>query len=287
MRWTPGGRSADLEDRRGRRPARRGMGGALPKMGLGGFLLLLLLSFIFKQDFFALLGGGGEAAPPGASAPVPTSPEEEEMVQFVSFVLDDVQNTWDRAFAESGLEYDRAKLVLFTEAVDSGCGYAGAESGPFYCPADGKAYIDLSFYRDLKQRFGASGDFAEAYVLAHEIGHHVQNLLGTSDAVRQAQRRSPGETNRLSVLLELQADCYAGVWGYSTDQREILERGDVEEALDAAAAIGDDRIQSQTRGRVNPESWTHGSSSQRVEWFRTGLETGDPERCDTFEGRLR
>ena len=283
MRWTPRGRSANLEDR-------RGMGGGggmitLPRMGIGGLLLLLVLSFIFKQDFFALLGGAGDGGQPVAGAPAPTSPEEEKLIQFVSFVLDDTQETWSRIFASSGETYQPANLVLFTDAVRSGCGFAEAAMGPFYCPADQKVYVDLGFYQELRNRFGAPGDFAQAYVISHEIGHHVQNLLGISRQVRQAQQEDPGGANELSVRLELQADCLAGVWGHSTSQRNLLEEGDIEEALGAAAAVGDDRIQRQGSGEVRPETWTHGSSEQRMRWFRAGYDTGDIDRCDTFAAR--
>jgi hypothetical protein len=253
---------------------------------LGGFVVLLLLSFIFKRDFFSLLGGGADvSSPPGQQAPVPTSPEEENLIQFVSVVLDDTQDTWTRVFSQSGETYQRAKLAIFTDAVRSGCGFAETAMGPFYCPVDQKVYIDLGFYRELRERFGAPGDFAQAYVIAHEIGHHVQNLLGLSDRVRQAQQQNPDRANELSVRLELQADCYAGIWANSTQQRNILEAGDVDEALGAAAAVGDDRIQRQTRGSVNPETWTHGSAEQRAHWFKNGFDTGDPQRCDTFAAR--
>jgi predicted metalloprotease len=209
------------------------------------------------------------------------------MVQFVSFVLDDAQNTWRKIFPRIGAEYQDAKLVLFRDGIRSGCGVAGSATGPFYCPGDGRVYIDLSFYEELARRFGAPGDFAQAYVLAHEIGHHVQNLLGIERKFRQSQRMNPGSANALSVRMELQADCFAGIWGHSTAQRQILERGDVEEGLAAAAAIGDDRLQRMGQGYVNPDSFTHGSSQQRVNWFRRGLETGDVQACDAFAaGRL-
>jgi predicted metalloprotease len=285
MRWTPGGRSADLEDGRG---DDEGGGGGFriggPHLGIGGVVVLLLLSFIFKKNFFALVGAGpGTSRPPAASGtPPPTSPDEEKMIQFVSFVLDDVQNTWEKDFARTGRQYRRAKLHLFRNRVRSGCGFAETAMGPFYCPADEKAYIDLGFYKELRDRFGAPGDFAQAYVLAHEIGHHVQHLLGIDDKMRQAQEARPSSGNELSVRLELQADCFAGVWGHSTEQRNILESGDVEEALNAAAAVGDDRIQKQATGAVNPETWTHGSAKQRVSWFRTGFDSGDVESCNTF-----
>jgi predicted metalloprotease len=253
-------------------------------MGAGTLLILLVLSLIFKRDFFSLVGGGGVApsAESGAAPPAETTPEEERLVSFVSFVLDDAQGTWQKLAAEGGSSYRDAKLVLFRDAVQSACGFAEAATGPFYCPADEKVYIDLGFYEELQQRFGAPGDFAQAYVLAHEIGHHVQNLLGTEARVREARMRRADLANELSVRLELQADCYAGIWGHSTAQRQLLESGDVEEGLAAAAAVGDDRLQRMGGGRIVPESFTHGSSAQRQEWFRRGLETGRPDACDTF-----
>lgn len=260
-------------------------------MGIGGVLLLLVLSFVFKTNFFALLGGGG-GAPVTSQAPTASSPEEEQMVEFVNSVNNDVQGIWEQQFSASGQPYQPAKLVLFRDGTQSSCGYGAAAMGPFYCPGDQKAYIDLGFYQDLKSRFGAPGDFAQAYVLAHEIGHHVQHLLGIDQSVRQAQEKNPREANELSVRMELQADCFAGVWGHQAAQRQdvsqgmILDPGDVQEALTAASAIGDDRIQQQAGSSVNPESWTHGSSDQRVQWFRVGMETGDPEKCDTFQGVL-
>jgi predicted metalloprotease len=200
----------------------------------------------------------------------------------VSFVLDDAQNTWRKILPTAGAQYRDAKLVLFRDAVTSGCGNAQSATGPFYCPADQKVYIDLGFYDELKQRFGAPGDFAQAYVLAHEIGHHVQNLLGINQQVRRIQNANPGAANQLSVRLELQADCFAGIWGHTTQQRKILEAGDVESAINAASAIGDDRLQKMSTGRVSPESFTHGSSAQRVQWFRRGFDSGSPEVCNTF-----
>jgi len=273
MRWEDRGTSEDVEDRRG---GGRRVGAGL---GIGGFLLLLVLSVVFKKDFFTLLetSGGGGSAP---TAPASHSPEEQKLVSFVSFVLDDVQDTWTREFQEAGRRYDRTKLVLFTDAVRSGCGYAEAAMGPFYCPADQRVYIDLGFYQELRQRFGAPGDFAQAYVIAHEMGHHVQNILGLEERMRAAQQRDPDRAKALSVRFELQADCLAGVWAHSTQQRSILEAGDVEEALGAAAAVGDDRIQKQATGRVNPETWTHGSSQQRMQWFNTGLQNGRVQECE-------
>jgi uncharacterized protein len=271
MRWTPGGTSGNIEDRRGM----GGMSGGT--VGIGGVVVAIVLSLIFGQDFVSSLG----------TAPAPRDPareesqirQEEPLVQFVSFVLDDAQSTWRKIL---GSRYRDTKLVLFRDGVQSGCGVAPAAAGPFYCPADEKVYIDLAFYEELDRRFGAPGDFAQAYVLAHEIGHHVQSVLGLSRQVSRGQQANPDAANQLSVRLELQADCLAGVWGHSTAQRGILERGDVEEGMGAAGAVGDDRIQSRGRGYVNPETFTHGSSAQRVEWFRRGLESGDVANCDTF-----
>jgi len=209
--------------------------------------------------------------------------KEQPLVQFVSFVLDDAQNEWKQLLpAQAGVPYSDAKLVLFRDAVNSACGLAQSASGPFYCPADQKVYIDLGFYDELKNRFGAAGDFAQAYVLTHEIGHHVQNLLGIDSQVRRAQQSNPGAANELSVRLELQADCLAGVWGHSTEQRNILEQGDAEKALNAAAAIGDDRLQRMSGRQVTPESFTHGTSAQRVQWFQTGFNSGNLSACNTF-----
>jgi predicted metalloprotease len=280
MRWTPGGRSSDLEDRRG---SGGGFGGGGMRIGLGGAAVLLVLSLVFKQNFFALLGGdsGGSAGP--AAGPVASTPEEDKEVEFVSFVLDDAQSTWERLFRERGQPYEHAKLVLFRDAIQSACGFAEAATGPFYCPGDEKVYIDLGFYDELKRRFGAPGDFAQAYVLTHELGHHVQRLLGTEAKVRETQQQRPDLANQLSVALELQADCYAGVWGHETAQRQILEAGDVEEGLAAAAAVGDDRIQRMSGQAVHPEAFTHGSSEQRTSWFQRGFKSGRPEDCDTFK----
>jgi predicted metalloprotease len=273
MRWTPRGRSRDLEDRRA-----EGGGGlrrAVP-IGVGGLLVLAVLSLLTGQNFLSDLDPGVQETVP---SPEISSPEDEELVQFVSFVLDDAQDTWERLLPG---RYQRTSLVLFRDAIQSACGFAEAATGPFYCPGDRKVYIDLGFYAELKQRFGAPGDFAQAYVLAHEIGHHVQTLVGIEERMRQMQQARPQLSNDLSVRLELQADCFAGLWGNSTTQRNILERGDVEEGLAAAAAIGDDRIQRMSGARVAPERFTHGSSAQRVEWFRRGLQSGQLEACDTF-----
>jgi predicted metalloprotease len=296
VKWEPGQRSESLEDRRGERPAGGpggfGMGGP-PSMSLGGLLLLLALAYFFGPGIFSAVGPietgpAPEPTPhsfPSRQAPAPGAPPaaadaaEEQLVDFVSFVIDDLQKTWSATLTG----YEPTRLVLFRGAVQSACGFAQAAMGPFYCPNDQKVYIDLAFYDELRQRFGAAGDFAQAYVIAHEVGHHIQRQIGVEPQVRQLQRRRPDLANQLSVRMELQADCFAGVWGHSTAQRQILERGDVEEGLRAAAAIGDDRIQRRTQGYVVPEGFTHGSSEQRVYWFRRGLESGDPNRCDTFE----
>jgi uncharacterized protein len=266
MRWTPGGRSRDIEDRRGAGGGFGGFGGGAG-IGVGGAIVLLVLSLLFKRDLFTLIGAGGD--PSDTTGAVSATPEEEKRVEFVSFVLNDVQATWERLFQARGQTYEHAKLVLFRNAVRSACGVAESASGPFYCPGDEKVYIDLGFFDELDQRFGAPGDFAQAYVLAHELGHHVQRLLGAQ-----------GE----SVRIELQADCYAGVWGHETAQRQILEAGDVDEGLGAAAAVGDDRIQEMSGQEVHPEAFTHGSAEQRASWFRRGFQSGRPEDCDTFRG---
>ena len=288
MRWTPSGKSRNIEDRRSRRPATRR---AAP-IGLGGIVVILAISYLFKINPLTLLQqtGGGVSMGTETAAPVEpyqSSPQEEELVQFVSFVLDDAQAVWHQTLPRFGVPYRDARLVLFRDAVESACGFASAASGPFYCPGDEKVYIDLGFYQELRDRFGAAGDFAQAYVLAHEIGHHVQKITGIEGEVRRAQRSNPGAAKQLSVLMELQADCYAGLWGHSTAQRDILEAGDVEEGLNAAAAIGDDRIQKMSGQYVNPDAFTHGSSAQRVEWFRRGLDRGDVEACDTFAAVAR
>ena len=292
MRWQEGTSDADIEDRRGESGGGSGgfggggFGGG--RLGIGGFLLLAILSFVFKQDFFSLAGGGdGPAAPRSGAAemgkPVPDASGESRQYEFVKFVLNDAQATWTKLLPTEGdTRYTHAKLVLFRNRVQSACGDADSASGPFYCPGDEKVYLDLGFYDELKNQYGASGDFANAYVIAHEIGHHVQHLLGIDDRVERQQAAKPRQANALSVRLELQADCLAGVWGHSTSERNILERGDVEDALRAAAAIGDDRLQKMAGGSVRPESFTHGSSKQRVEWFTRGLREGRVAACDTF-----
>jgi len=281
MRWTPGGRSEDLEDRRDEGGG-RSIGGV--HIGIGGMLILLILSVVFKRDFFALLGGQGVSPGQQLSQPDPQQDAREEpTVRFISFVLDDTQKTWAGILQDQGIRYQHAKLVLFRDLTSSGCGTAESATGPFYCPVDQKVYIDLGFYDELQQRFGAPGQFAQAYVLAHELGHHIQNLLGVERKVRNLQYQNPGARNELSVRVELQADCFAGVWAKSTQQRKLLEAGDVESALGAAAAVGDDRIQRMSRGQVSPESFTHGSSAQRMEWFQRGMSGGSVDSCSTFQ----
>jgi predicted metalloprotease len=291
MRWRQGRRSDNVEDRRGQRMP---MGGGGLRLGGGGLILMLLVLWFLGADPMTLLsmlaGGGGDVTQvdpyggrTGAPAPLPGGPQDEQ-AEFVSVVLADTEDTWDEIFAASGQRYAPPKLVLFTDIVRSACGTAQSAMGPFYCPLDQKVYIDLGFYRDLQQRFKAPGDFAQAYVIAHEVGHHIQTLLGISQQVQERRERmSQAQGNALSVRLELQADCFAGVWAnHAHRTRQILEEGDVEEGLNAAAAIGDDRIQRRTQGTVVPESFTHGSSEQRVTWFRRGLETGRMDACDTF-----
>jgi predicted metalloprotease len=224
------------------------------------------------------------SAPSGGSMEV-SSPEDEPGM-FVEDVLADVQDLWTELFRGAGMTYERSKLVLFTDATNSGCGAASSATGPFYCPADRMVYLDLGFFEELHRRFGAPGDFAQAYVIAHEVAHHVQTLTGTNQAAQEEGQRQPDKANELSVRVELQADCYAGVWGYSAAQRGLLDSGDLEEALTAAEAIGDDRLQSQAGGRIDQDTWTHGSSEQRQRWFQRGFDSGDPEQCDTFSGGI-
>lgn len=273
-----GRRSSNIEDRRGGTSSLVVGGG-----GLGALVLALVVTMLGGDPSIVL---DQVAAPPSQSTQQrQISPAEEELADFTSVVLADTEDTWHKIFQEEiGQPYQEPNLVLFSGAVQSGCGSAQSAMGPFYCPADQKVYIDLSFYNELKTRHQAPGDFAQAYVIAHEVGHHVQNILGISNQVRQLQSRaSKAEANQLSVRLELQADCFAGIWANRADKaRDILERGDIEEALNAASQIGDDRLQEQSRGFVVPESFTHGSSAQRMRWFKQGLATGDIEQCNTF-----
>jgi predicted metalloprotease len=281
MRWQMGRRSDNIEDQRGM-PVGRGavVGGGI------GTVVLVLLALWFGVDPSVVLQG----ADPGDSRSAPSAPQprapagDEPLRDFVSVILADTEDTWTELFRQMGRQYQAPHLVLFSGAIKSACGFAEAAVGPFYCPGDRKVYIDLSFYRDLRDKIGAPGDFAQAYVIAHEVGHHVQNLLGIAGRIQEAQgKRSRTEANALQVKMELQADCLAGVWANNAQRaRQILESGDIEEGLNAAAAIGDDRLQRQAQGRVVPESFTHGSSAQRVRWFKRGIETGDPGQCDTF-----
>jgi len=283
MRWTPGGVSSDIEDRRDSSGGGGfGFGGGGVHIGIGGLLLLLVLSFIFKRDLISpfLNSGAPAGVSPGISRPVDPARKaaESREVRFVSFVLDDAQHDWDKLIPN----YRHAKLVLFRDQTNSPCGMAGTATGPFYCPGDEKVYLDLGFFDELRNRFGASGEFAQAYVIAHEIGHHVQKVLGIERTVRTEQERNPRAANQLSVLLELQADCLAGVWGNSTEQRNLIDQSDVTSALNAAAAVGDDRLQKQATGQVMPDKFTHGTSAQRVRWFKTGLQSGSIKSCNTF-----
>ena len=285
MRWTPGNRG-NIDDLRGR----SGGGGlrAVP-MGIGGVLVLLALSWFTGIDFLSLVGNQSPSSyerSSGTGGAVASSPEEEELVKFVDAVTEDLQQTWEQKMRG----YERTRIGLFRDAVDSGCGFAQSAVGPFYCPADRKVYLDLSFFAELQNRFRAPGDFAQAYVIAHEVGHHIQTLTGLEARVRQQQSGDPSSRNELSVRMELQADCLAGVWGNVAKQpgraqqgKVELEPDDLEEGLRAAAAIGDDTIQKRSTGHVMPDKFTHGSSAQRVEWFRRGFDSGDPNACNTFQ----
>jgi hypothetical protein len=288
MKWTAGDRE-NIEDARGRSA---GGGLRMGGLGLGGLLLVLILSWVTGVDFLSVLGP--DAMTPGPSATtgsgeLRTTPEEEKLVDFVEAVVQDAQETWEQVL---GGRYRRTRTVVFRDAIQSACGFAQSATGPFYCPADQLVYLDLGFFSELRSRFGAPGDFAQAYVLAHELGHHVQHLLGIDAQVRQLQQARPDQQNALSVRLELQADCLAGVWGHyasrsgrAAQNKVELEPGDAEEGMNAAAAIGDDRIQRSAGARVAPDRFTHGSSEQRVTWFRRGLESGDVNACETFGAR--
>jgi uncharacterized protein len=277
-------RSGNVEDRRGMRPVRTGVG-----LSIGGVLFLLVLSLlgINPLPFVGVATKQPEVQMQQADQPYQEGAQEANLRQLTEVVLADTEDTWKAILPKYGVQYVEPTLVLFSEAVQSGCGMAQSGMGPFYCPLDQKVYVDMSFYNELATRFGAPGDFAQAYVIAHEVGHHVQNLVGTSKQVHEAQQRmSEADANALSVRMELQADCFAGVWAKNAAQsRQLLEAGDIEEGLRAASAIGDDRIQQQTQGYVVQDAFTHGSSEQRVRWFRRGLEQGTPEACDTFSTR--
>ena len=282
MRWTPGTDSSDVEDRRGETGGGGGgFGGGGIRLGAGGIIIVLVLSLLFRRNLFTLfdssLSGGAPATMVGDSAA--STPHEDTLVQFVTFVLDTTQATWTGLLAQQGTQYQHAHLVLFRDGINSACGFAETASGPFYCPGDNKVYIDLGFYDELRDRFGAPGEFAEAYVIAHELGHHVQWLLGT-------EQRAHSGGNDASVRLELQADCYAGVWGHEAAREGILEPGDLQDGLNAAAAVGDDRLQRMATGHVNPESFTHGTSRERTAWFKRGFDTGRLDACNTFSGTV-
>ena len=287
MRWRSLGESSNVEDRRGRFSGRPG---GLPVGGKAGVVLFLvvMVAGYYGIDLSPLLSGGGIGMPTGQSASVPYTPtqEEQELARFTSVALKTTEDTWHQLFRQSGETYTPPKLVLYSGATETACGYGQSAMGPFYCPGDRNVYIDLSFYHDMQSKLGGGGDFALGYVLAHEVGHHVQNLLGIADQVRQKQSAvgSKAEVNRLSVMMELQADCFAGVWGHAMQNRGVLEAGDLEKALRTATAIGDDRLQRQSTGRVVPDSFTHGTSRQRYDWFKRGFDTGNPNQCNTFAG---
>jgi uncharacterized protein len=281
MRWSSGADSSDVEDRRGQTGGGGGLGGGGLRVGLGGFVVLLVLSLLFRRNLFTLLDSGAAGGVPATVVgdSVVSTPREDTLVQFVTFVLDTAQATWTGLLAQQGTQYQHAHLVLFRDGINSACGFAETASGPFYCPGDNKVYIDLGFYDELRDRFGAPGEFAEAYVLAHELGHHVQWLLGT-------EQRAHSGGNDASVRLELQADCYAGVWGHEAGREGIVEPRDLQDGLTAAAAVGDDRLQRMATGHVNPESFTHGTSRERMAWFKRGFDTGRLDACNTFAGSV-
>jgi hypothetical protein len=294
MRWRNMRESDNIEDRQGRSPGGFGLGGGGVKLGGLGLVAVVVISLLLGQNPLEILsmlaGDGGVTTAPAPSSPgAPGSPAvRDEGKEFVARIVGDTEDTWGKIFQQMGRRYEAPRLVLFRGRVESACGLASSAVGPFYCPGDSQVYLDQSFFQELKSRFGAPGDFARGYVIAHEVGHHVQNLLGIAQQVDQQRARlSPTSRNALSVRMELQADCFAGVWGYYARQRGLLEPGDLESGLNAAAAIGDDRLQQQTQGSVRPETFTHGSSAQRVRLFRTGFESGDPRQCDTFTARER
>jgi predicted metalloprotease len=283
MRWTPGGESEDIEDRRDSGGGGGGIGGSGIggiHLGLGGTVIVLILSVIFKTNLFTLFSGGPVGTPAAATTNPAKDAADAPEVKFVSFVLDDAQKTWTALLPTYGAQYRHAKLVLFRNSTPTACGGAQSATGPFYCPGDEKVYIDLAFFEELKTRFGAPGEFAQAYVIAHELGHHVQKILGIEDKARRLQEG--GNANPISVKMELQADCFAGIWANSTEQRNIIDQSDIDAGLRAAAAVGDDRLQKMATGHVSPETFTHGSSAQRMEWFKRGLSSGKIPSCDTF-----
>jgi predicted metalloprotease len=298
MRWKRGRRSQNIEDRRGQRPSNINLGGGSSLLRLlplllgkrfGKFGIVIVIAIVGAQFLginIPFLSGNSNLSQSPSNQSI-SDPAQQQLADFVSVVLADTEDTWHPLFQQLGKRYQEPTLVLFNGAVRSACGMANSAVGPFYCPADQKLYIDLSFYNDLKNRHGAPGDFAQAYVIAHEVGHHVQTLLGISQQVRQAQSGlSKTQANQLSVRQELQADCFSGIWAFHANRaRQVIEPGDIEEALTAASAIGDDTLQRQATGYVRPESFTHGSSTQRVTWFKRGLQSGNIENCDTFNTR--
>ena len=282
MDWTPGELSSDIEDRRSSSGGGGGFGGG--GLGIVGFIVLLVISLVTGRNYIGSYLSGGGGAVSSRRADGPPSPAEDRSAHLVSWTLDDVQHTWETLLPQqTGKDYRRAKLVLFRDYIQSGCGAAQSQSGPFYCPADEKVYIDLSFWDELRRLGGSNADFAQAYVVAHELGHHVQNILGIEQKVRNLSSQDPSQRNPLSVDVELQADCLAGVWAHGTEQRQIVHDADIAAGLKAAAAVGDDHLQRMQRGTVSPESFTHGSSAQRVGWFKQGLQQGTVAACNTFK----
>ncbi|GAA3905057.1 MULTISPECIES: KPN_02809 family neutral zinc metallopeptidase [Gibbsiella] len=287
MRWQGRRESDNVEDRRGQSSGIGGGGLRVPVGGKGGLVILVvvLVAGYYGIDLTPLLNGG-DVTTTQSQQSTSISPKDDELAKFTSVVLASTEDNWKEVFQKMGKTYQPPRLVMYRGATRTNCGTGQAAMGPFYCPADSTVYIDLSFYQDMKNKLGAGGDFAQAYVVAHEVGHHVQNLLGIERQVRQEQQgASQAEVNRLSVKMELQADCFAGVWGQYAEKQQMLEEGDLQEALNAAQAIGDDRLQQQSQGRVVPDSFTHGTSQQRYTWFKRGFDSGDPGQCNTFASR--
>jgi hypothetical protein len=286
MEWQDGGQSQDVEDRRGDSGGggfNFGRGG----VGIGAFILVAIISLVSGRNYLPLLfQGGGSPAATESAPPAASSPAEQRDIHLISYTLDDAQNSWQQIFTASNRQYRHAKLVLFRDQTNSGCGTAQASTGPFYCPQDEKIYIDLGFWDELTQLGGSTSDFAKSYVITHELGHHIQNLLGIEQREQQLVDQNPSDESPASVALELQADCFAGIWGHDTEQRSKISQQDITQALKSAAAVGDDHIQKMSGRATSPESWTHGSSAQRDQWFTTGMETGKVNACTTFNGKL-
>jgi uncharacterized protein len=287
MDWTPGDMSSDIEDRRGESGGGGGFQFGGGGLGIGGVVVLVIISLVTGRNYIgSFLNGGGAVQTqqaPVQSEPLQETPEEGRSAHLISFTLDDAQKFWTETLAAQNVQYPRAKLVLFRGATYSGCGTAESATGPFYCPLDQKVYIDLGFWDELRRLGGSTADFAQAYVIAHELGHHVQNVLGIEKQVRKQQQWNPSQQNELSVAMELQADCFAGVWAHSGEQRNMIHTDDIDAGMKAVAAVGDDHIQKMTRGTVSPEQFTHGSSAQRTAWFKRGLEGGTVRSCNTFQ----